>query len=76
MFPGREHSRPPPILTESGMMENVIEKIIDQRKRGRGWQYLVRWAGYGPEDDEWLPRRDVEDCEALDIWIARNKGVL
>lgn len=29
IFPSREHARPPPILTDSGLQECVIEKIID-----------------------------------------------
>ena len=30
--------------------------------------YLVRWLGYGPEDDEWLPRADMRNTAALDVW--------
>lgn len=33
-FPSCEHARPPPVLMESGLKECVIEKIINQRKRG------------------------------------------
>ena len=71
-FPNREHTRPPPILTKSGLNERVIDNIIDQCHRERGWQYLVRWIGYGPKDDEWLPRRELEECEALDAWLAKH----
>ena len=59
-------------LTETGLSECVIDKIIDRRRRGCGWQYLVRWVGYGPEDDEWLSRRELEECEALDSWLAEH----
>ncbi|RXW17191.1 hypothetical protein EST38_g8660 [Candolleomyces aberdarensis] len=67
-FPSREHSRPGPVMTPDGAEEWWIDRIIDSRRRGRGWRYLVRWRGYGPEDDEWLPGKELEDCEALDIW--------
>jgi hypothetical protein len=68
LFPSREHPRPGPVVTEDGQLENFIDRIIDERRVGRGKKYLVRWVGYGEEDDEWLSRRDLEDCEALDVW--------
>jgi hypothetical protein len=66
LFPSREHERPGPVLTKNGMEEYHIEKIVDERNRGRGYQYLVRWAGYPESDDLWLPRglRSVE-CLAV-----------
>jgi Chromo (CHRromatin Organisation MOdifier) domain len=67
LFPSREHARPGAIMTSEGLEEYAIEKIIDEKKKGRGYQYLVRLVGYGPEEDRWLPRRELEDCEALDI---------
>ncbi|KAG1863440.1 hypothetical protein C8R48DRAFT_773484 [Suillus tomentosus] len=37
-------------------------------------KYLVRWLGFGADEDEWLPRRDLEDCEALDAWEQQKKA--
>ena len=51
LFPSREHPCPGPIVTSDGVEEYTIERIIDQRRRGRGFQYLVRWKGYGAEED-------------------------
>jgi hypothetical protein len=70
LFPGRELIRPSTIITENGAEEFYIEKIIDARKRGRGMQYLVRWLGYGPGDDTWLPGAELMDNAALDDWQA------
>ena len=72
LFPNRELPKPGPVLTPEGNKEHIIERILDTRKRGRGYQYLVRWIGFGHEDDEWIPRKDLEDCEALDRWIEDN----
>ena len=72
LFPGRELSRDGPVLLASGQEEHVIERILDERRRGRGWQYLVRWKGYGPGDDEWLPRREIEETIALDEWLRKR----
>jgi len=43
LFPGRELPRDGPVLLSNGQEEHVIERILDERRRGRGWQYLVRW---------------------------------
>lgn len=46
-----------------------IEKLLDKRevRRGRGvsTEYLVRWAGYGPEHDAWYNVKDLEDSKDL-----------
>lgn len=44
-----------PVVTPDGEEEWLIDHIVDQRTRGRGQQYLVRWIGWGPEEDRWLP---------------------
>jgi hypothetical protein len=54
LFPGRELDEPPPVFVEDEE-EYFVDRILDERKRGRGIQYLVRWLGYGPEEDRWLP---------------------
>jgi hypothetical protein len=68
LFPSRNLPCPGPVVTADGQMETVIEKIIDKKKVGRGKRYLVRWLGFSADEDEWLPRRDLDDCEALDAW--------
>ncbi|KAG1797361.1 uncharacterized protein HD556DRAFT_1233624, partial [Suillus plorans] len=60
-FLSRELPRPGPVVTEDGQLENFIKKIVDKRKVGRGKRYLVCWVSFGEEDDEWLPRKEVED---------------
>jgi len=73
-FPSRHFEEPEPIITEDGQEEQFIDKILDARRRGRGYQYLVRWRGFGQEHDEWLPGSELEDCEALDTWLASRIG--
>ncbi|KIP01578.1 hypothetical protein PHLGIDRAFT_45881, partial [Phlebiopsis gigantea 11061_1 CR5-6] len=53
-FPTRSHSRPGPIVGETGEDEWPVERILDSRRIGRGWRYLVRWEGYGAEEDSWI----------------------
>ncbi len=38
-------------------------------------EYLVSFRGYGDEENRWLPRREVEELEALDRWLASRPKV-
>jgi len=73
-FPSRHFEEPDPIVTEDGNEEQYIDKILDASRHGRGYQYLIRWCGFGHEHDEWLPGSKLEDCKVLDIWLASQKG--
>ena len=66
--------RPEPDHSESVFVEgdiaNVksfeVERLIDRRQiKRRGLEYLVRWRGYGPEDDQW--RNLFELGDAMDL---------
>ena len=70
LFPSRALVPPDPV-TVNGQQEFFIDKIVDERKRGKKL-YKVRWQGEGPEGDLWLPAEEVSECEALDRWIARR----
>jgi hypothetical protein len=70
LFPLRELAWPGSIIMEDGMQEYFMEKIIDTCKHGRGMQYLVRWLGYGSEEDQWLPGSELADNTVLDDWLA------
>ena len=73
LFPSRSFPSPPPIITPLGVEEYLIRDIVDERRSGRSSKYLVRWVGYGDEENRWLPRKELEDTEALDIWLAQRK---
>lgn len=54
------------------MEEYVIDEIIDSKRHGRGWCFLVKWVSYGNEHDHWLSYTEIKDCEALDVWLANG----
>jgi hypothetical protein len=73
LFPSRALHTPEPVSVDDNL-EYQIDKIIDERKaRGCGQiKYLVRWVGQGPEYDLWLPQKEIEDCEAYNVWLANK----
>jgi hypothetical protein len=64
----RQQPAPPPVTVE-GEEEYEVESIIKTAMRGRGRQrrlyYLVRWKGYGPEHDSWVPEENMANSEEL-----------
>ena len=51
---GENFVKPPPELEEGEEVYNV-ETILNHRKRGRGYQYFVKWQGYPITDASWEP---------------------
>ena len=52
---------PPDAVDVKGDTHFEIETILRHRKRGRGFQFLVKWLGYPDHDSSWLPARRLVD---------------
>ena len=68
-----DDTEPPPISPQHaddnhGEGEYTVEKILAHRKRGRGYQLLVRWTGYA--EPTWEPLIQLDSTEALDAYEA------
>jgi hypothetical protein len=57
------HNCPPPVVPEDNQYR--VEALTDKRVRRVGrnryiTQYLVRWKGYGCDEDSWVNAKDIE----------------
>ena len=57
---GEIFSEPPPEL-EDGEEVYEVETILNHRKRGRGYQYFIKWRGYPISDASWEPEHAFSD---------------
>ena len=64
---------PPNPINVDGHQEFFIDRIVDEWQRGQRNQYLVRWCGEGPEGNIWLDKEELEECKALDTWLAKGR---
>ena len=58
-----------PVVTQPDLVdeneEYEVEQILARRTRWNRNEWLVRWVGYGPADDQWLTKEDMEGCSEL-----------
>ena len=40
---------------------------------GGGFEYLVRWTGFGPDSDSWVPALDIEDSLVQAYLASRSR---
>jgi hypothetical protein len=59
----REERLAPQIV--SGNEEYEVEEILNHRKRGRGYQYLVKWKNYPLNERTWEPQRHLTNVGKL-----------
>ncbi|QRW22891.1 Transposon Tf2-7 polyprotein [Rhizoctonia solani] len=52
----------PPVVTADGEEEYTVERILDSKKVGQQVKYLVKWKGYGPEDNTWEPKAHLANA--------------
>lgn len=51
--------------SKSYEIERLLNKRILRKGRGFAIEYLVKWKGYGPEQDRWYNIKDLRDAQGL-----------
>ncbi|XP_041423618.1 uncharacterized protein LOC121395101 [Xenopus laevis] len=72
-FPGRSFPPPPPVIVDN-QEEFVVEQILDVRRRGKRLQYLIKWKGYGPEENSWEPSSNIHAPRLLTQFYKTHPG--
>lgn len=61
-FPERNMGPPEPGLSD-GEEEYKVKEIMECRRRRKETQYMIKWQGYGPEENLWDPENNVLEEE-------------
>jgi hypothetical protein len=75
-FPGHQPTltQPPPVNEDENRF--TVDRLLDKRTRrcGRGQrvEYLIRWLGYGPEDDTWEPVAHIDSDLIADFEASHH----
>ena len=72
--PQRLHQPPAVDSDTNGVSQYEVESVLAQRSKGSRREMLVRWKGYGAEDDMWQLRQDLTRTapEAVAEFLARQ----
>ncbi|KAF4482546.1 Transposon Tf2-9 polyprotein [Colletotrichum fructicola Nara gc5] len=62
------------IIVEDNEPEYEVERIIDHLKEPEGYRYLIKWKGYGHEDNTWEPAKNITNAaEELTIYWQQHQ---
>ena len=69
---GENYTRPPSDLLEEQEVYEV-ETIVKHRRRGKGYQYFIKWKGYPIEEATWEPETNIsKDGDMLTRYKLRQ----
>jgi Chromo (CHRromatin Organisation MOdifier) domain len=69
---GENFPRPVPDILDGEEVYNV-ETILKHRKRGRSYQYLIKWEGYPISEASWEPETAFSDGDLLSTYKQQHQ---
>jgi hypothetical protein len=67
----------PELHPDTQQEEYEVEAILDVRLQRRQLRWLVKWVGYGNEENTWEPKENLRNCQsALDSFYQTNQTTL
>ena len=70
---GPNFTKPPPDLIQ-GEEEYEVEAILNHKRQGNGWKFLVKWKGYPSSENMWLTTTQLKNSrEVLNNYKKRHK---
>jgi len=71
---GRHTAKPPPPELVDGEEHYIVEKILNSRTFNRQFQYLIKWKGYGYEENSWVAEKDISASDLIAEFYRDNPG--
>lgn len=60
--------------SDDDMYCNVSAILEERRASGRRVEFLVRWEGYGAEEDTWVAEKDMPNKELISVFRLQRKS--
>ena len=69
---------PPPLFFDDGVPFYEVEAVLKHREVKKGKrvvkQYLIKWAGYGPEHNTWEPEKHLNQACLDEYWTHPSRA--
>jgi hypothetical protein len=74
-FASQEDPPPPPPVISDDHFEWEVEAVLDHKKSRGQDLFLVKWKGYGDEENTWEPERNLGNAPRLLKAFKKSKGI-
>ena len=73
-IPSRKACLPPPPERVDGEEHYIVERVLDSRLMRGQLQFLVKWEGYGYEENSWVPESDIAAPDKIREFYNAHPG--